>query len=338
MELLKLPMEKLKNKVICDKHFPETSFMNYTRSKLNKTTAIPTLFFSSDNVEIDLLTNPTEWVYHNRNETPSSEFLTSLKTDINIDESSDQITVTNSSLTPPPIKRIKVEKQLLPTPKAKISEIRILNKIPTASPISNSQVVSVKSTPPAKFINAKVKVEKPKAFSPPTIINNSPPPKVDNEQYEYIVLPSMSSPPASTVNTVQADSSLEVKSIMKDLTEIKSLLNEKLQQQASPTPAQSPSTSSPSESNITQSHLNKIQLFNGIKRYLSPSLIALLRMEIFAAPSREYKKDEKIICSEILKLGNETYDFFSDEWRLRLPSKEMVKGWQSEEMTDDDAS
>jgi hypothetical protein len=61
-------------------------------------------------------------------------------------------------------------------------------------------------------------------------------------------------------------------------------------------------------------------------------------MEIFAAPNREFKKDEKIICSEILKLGSEVYDFFSDEWRLRLPSKEIVKGWQSEELTDDDAS
>lgn len=324
-------MEKLKNKVICDKHFPETSFMNYTRSKLNKTTAIPTLFFNSDNVEIDLLTNPTDWVHQNRNETPSTEFQTSIKTEISIDESSDQIT--NSPLTPPPTKRMKVDKpQLLPTPKAKISEIRILNKIPAVSSIVKALPAS------AKYLNPKGKAEKPKTFAQTTIINSSPPPKVDNEQqYEYIVLPAMPSPSTPTVApAVQAEPTLEVKAIMKDLTEIKSLLNEKLQQlPAAPAAApQSPSN----ESNITQSHLNKIQLFNGIKRYLSPSLIALLRMEIFAAPSREYKKDEKIICSEILKLGNEVYDFFSDEWRLRLPSKEMVKGWQSEEMTDDDAS
>ena len=42
LPFLSLPIAKLKNKVICDMHFPESSFMNYTRSKLNKTTAIPT--------------------------------------------------------------------------------------------------------------------------------------------------------------------------------------------------------------------------------------------------------------------------------------------------------
>lgn len=90
-------------------------------------------------------------------------------------------------------------------------------------------------------------------------------------------------------------------------------------------------------SNISQTPFNKVQLFNGIKRYLSPSLMALVRMELFGGPSRDYKQDEKIICAELLKLGEGTYDFFNDEWRLRLPTKEQVKSWENEALDDDDA-
>lgn len=89
-------------------------------------------------------------------------------------------------------------------------------------------------------------------------------------------------------------------------------------------------------SSISQSHLNKVQLFNGIKRYLSPSMNALLRIELFSNPNRDYKKDEKIICQELFELGEKTYDFLTDEWRLRLPAKNEVVKWMEDHETEED--
>lgn len=63
---------------------------------------------------------------------------------------------------------------------------------------------------------------------------------------------------------------------------------------------------------------------------------ALLRIELFYTPNREYKKDEKIICQEILSLGERTYDYFSEEWRLRLPAKQDVQRWIQEEVCEED--
>lgn len=119
---------------------------------------------------------------------------------------------------------------------------------------------------------------------------------------------------------------------IKQIAEIKELLTKNKAQAASATPMKS----EPESFNISQSHMNKVQLFNGIKRYLSPSMNALLRIELFSAPNREYKKDEKIICQELLSLGEKTYDFLAEEWRLRLPAKEDAQRWIDEQITDED--
>lgn len=82
--------------------------------------------------------------------------------------------------------------------------------------------------------------------------------------------------------------------------------------------------------------LGKPQLFNGIKRYLSNAMATLLKMEMFGNSEREWKTDEKKISCEIMRLGKETYEFFTDEWRLRLPSKSEVNKWMQENADDDD--
>jgi hypothetical protein len=43
MPFLELPLDKLKNKVVCDLHFKEIHFMNYKREKLNKTNSVSIL-------------------------------------------------------------------------------------------------------------------------------------------------------------------------------------------------------------------------------------------------------------------------------------------------------
>lgn len=356
MDFLKLPIEKLKNKVICDKHFQETSFMNYTRSKLNKTTAVPTIYIDSNDEEIDLLESPTTFVIENKEKKSGSGYLITNsssreKSKIDIDEADSgeqQIIVMKSSTGPTSAKRLKTE---LPTQKP--SEMRILNKLPPPAITPGKQLISFnqikeaiqKSSTSQQCAKTKVKlIEKPKVFNTKVIKHEILPSIINEvEQFEVLsFLPEEVSSPSKpltldlSLSSSSSSSSLqEIKTLIKDVAEIKSLLSEKI-----PPTAQMPSTSTgvSSESNITPSHLNKIQLFNGIKRYLSPSLIALLRLEIFSAPNREYKKDEKIICDELLKLGDEVYDFFSEEWRLRLPSKDQVKSWQSDDLIDDDAS
>jgi hypothetical protein len=65
-------------------------------------------------------------------------------------------------------------------------------------------------------------------------------------------------------------------------------------------------------------------------RYLNPAAVALLRMEMFGSAERPYKSDEKHFAVELLNLGDETYNYFVDEWRFRLPPKQMVKTWNNE--------
>ncbi|KXJ77063.1 hypothetical protein RP20_CCG008438 [Aedes albopictus] len=84
-------------------------------------------------------------------------------------------------------------------------------------------------------------------------------------------------------------------------------------------------------------HMNKVQLFNGIKRYLNPTMVALLRMELFAgAPERQYKADEKTLAVELVNLGENVYGHFLDEFRFRLPAKKDALKWKEEALDDDD--
>lgn len=89
---------------------------------------------------------------------------------------------------------------------------------------------------------------------------------------------------------------------------------------------------------VSANSLTKAQLFNGIKRYLSASMVSLLRMEMFGSSEREWKTDERQVAVDILRLGETVYKYFTDEWRFRLPSLRDVRNWlsQSEQMMDDE--
>lgn len=71
----------------------------------------------------------------------------------------------------------------------------------------------------------------------------------------------------------------------------------------------------------------KAQLFIGIKRYLSASMVSLLRMEMFGSSEREWKPDERQVAVDILRLGETVYKYFTDEWRFRLPALRDVNNW-----------
>lgn len=74
----------------------------------------------------------------------------------------------------------------------------------------------------------------------------------------------------------------------------------------------------------------KVQLFNAIRKYLNPTLIAFLRMEMFEDCEPEYRPDEKQVLKELIKLGPDVYEYFCNEWRFRLPPAEVVLEWLDE--------
>lgn len=73
--------------------------------------------------------------------------------------------------------------------------------------------------------------------------------------------------------------------------------------------------------------MSKVQLFNGIRKYLNPSMVALLRMEMFGSSDRSYRPDEKQLSKELYNLNQTVYDYMRDEWRFRLPPKSDVEEW-----------
>ena len=119
----------------------------------------------------------------------------------------------------------------------------------------------------------------------------------------------------------------------KQIEELKQLILENMSQKpVPPAPVPVPTCESPK---MEKSQMNKVQLFNGIKRYLNPSMVAMLRMEMFGGNDRQYKPDEKTVCTELLALGTEVYKFFADEYRFRLPPIKEVQKWEQDKIEDD---
>jgi hypothetical protein len=368
MDFLNLPVEKLKNKVVCDLHFSENHFMNYNRNKLNKTTAIPTIYINPKNEEVDLLVKPEEWVVANRAMEVPTQYKNTPVTKIDMDESVSDLQQL------PALKKLKREApssspQSSPSPQQKM---RILNKVPTPLAATAVNTFSANKSITIKQIKTEspqssrtlqnpklpsIRMQKVVASTPhkPKVIENqstsasSFSPEFsfaenndEQETFEYVTVvqseeqgssfsKNMSSPPAPPRQVIPEDIKDLITRTSDGIDELKTIVASSFSRM--PTPIKE------EFSNITHSSYNKVQLFNGIKRYLPPSLMALVRMELFGAPNREYRKDERIICGELLKLGEQTYDFFSEEWRLRLPSKDQVQTWLSEEtpVDDDDA-
>lgn len=73
--------------------------------------------------------------------------------------------------------------------------------------------------------------------------------------------------------------------------------------------------------------MTKVHLFNGIRKYLNPTMVALLRMEMFGSSDREYRPDERQLSKELYSLNQNVYEYMRDEWRFRLPPKTDVEEW-----------
>jgi hypothetical protein len=342
MDFLALDKKKILNKVICDFHFKETNFMNYKRERLTKMNSVPTIYIASDKTEIDLIQHPTEWVKANKAKKIPPLFSCS---NINLN-SSNSASVESLTSSPSP-KRIKTE----PVRNSNLVSVRILNGSVSANESKDLTVRVVKKKPqpsssePSKVIqrseeNYRIQMENKPSSSKSSIAEDIQFTPIEIEPAGILYELNASTSHVQKDKSMNDSSSQDLKPMLldslKQISEIKELLNEKQSEAATP------STAAKHEdcSNISRSQYNKVQLFNGIKRYLSPSLIALLRMELFGNPGREYKKDEKIICQELLQFGDKVYNFFTDEWRIRLPAREDVQRWHGEQLIeeDDDAS
>lgn len=363
MDFMDLTPAKILNKVICDFHFKENNFMNYKRERLTKTNAVPTIYVSSENnTEVDLVTNPTDWVTANKLKAPKTSF--QAHSLINIDESSVNSSMDEDSRSP--AKKIKL--QPLPSSASavrilnvsansgsEVSVLKVAKKLPVvtrvAEPSASPKVVKVSND---RYTIRKVPIQKvPSSPLAPKILKQEilqTPNQIPLENTEAainiteetpiilattpVIKPEILAP--QNIQLISEDLKPILMDSLKQIAEVKEMLNDNRKLTvAGPSPKVSEESSS-----ISHSHLNKVQLFNGIKRYLSPSMNALLRIELFSTPGREYKKDEKIICQELLQLGEKTYDFLNDEWRLRLPAKKDVQTWLDEKIAeeDDDAS
>lgn len=80
---------------------------------------------------------------------------------------------------------------------------------------------------------------------------------------------------------------------------------------------------------------NKVRKFNSIRKYLNPTMAALLRMEMFGNQNYEYRTDEKQVSKELFSLSPTIYDYMRNEWRFSLPPKEMVEEWNQTESDDE---
>ncbi|KAH8369622.1 hypothetical protein KR093_000320 [Drosophila rubida] len=92
--------------------------------------------------------------------------------------------------------------------------------------------------------------------------------------------------------------------------------------------ATQPKLNTPTLSSVTTpQQLSKPQLYNGIKKYLGPSMAALVRMEMFGGGERSWKEDEREFAMELLQLGEHVYTHCCEEWRFRLPSLRTTRSW-----------
>lgn len=320
MHFLTLEVSKLRNKVVCEKHFHDEYFMNYKKERLIQN-AVPTLIRLGNNHVLDFSESDNPQPKYL--EPSNLQHLIPPQTEKSYIEQVSKLNTVQDS--PPPAK------------KPNLQQPRILN---VAAP---QNLISMKA--PANLTMIPTQPE----FSIESVS------EADVTEIDF-------GPAMSLAEESVEDSELETEKIslkpdhekeLEFLQEIDSLKVEldektkemhqmekamiKMQEQIAAyeakatkqvTQVETITTSKKLESSGgVSTPLNKSQLFNGIKKYLSPSMATMVRMEMFGGPEREWKQDEKNIAVELLSLGEHVFEYVRDEWRCRLPPKRDVEEW-----------
>jgi hypothetical protein len=230
-----------------------------------------------------------------------------------------QIITIPSNLISQPTGRGQVHQLIITKPKTGI----VLNKL-SMNPakkikLDQSESVALNSQNQNIDVKAKEQIFEPEKILTPVLPD--PPSNVDI----ITPAPAPSAPGIDPALLAQALNTIE--DYKKNFEELKELVARK----SDAKPAEKPAAPKIESLNMT-----KVQLFNGIKKYLNPSMVSLLRIELFGTQEREYKTDEKTLSIELLKLGENVYNYFRDEMRFRLPNSQIVEQWiqEGENMVD----
>ncbi|XP_053682509.1 uncharacterized protein LOC128733011 [Sabethes cyaneus] len=368
-----LPLSKLKNKVVCEEHFRNEMFMNYLKDSLTKM-AVPTLDVLEDGRVWDLETNLVgereQWIIP-----PNPKKSNAKREAVVVTKESDDTTMQIQFIDSDEDLQ---EGKHIAAPSTATQSLKLLNKeatnmgvfMPTESFSSQTPTILRKVQ-----IKRKVsKVDEP--VNPPKVqllsiqklprrvsvreINIQPEETVQEQPAAALPSSSTDESPAADIQHIE-NFPISVGTVMdpvylekleensKQIAEVKKMLEDVLNRPIPeprvitvevPTQVLPPN---PVDSGCDKLEkgpsLNKAQLFNGIKRYLNPTMVALLRMEMFGGTAdRQWKPDEKALAVELAGLGENVYDHFCDEFRFRLPSKKDVQQWKEQELHDDDAS
>ncbi|XP_058061889.1 uncharacterized protein LOC131212152 [Anopheles bellator] len=368
IDFLDLPKDKLTNKVVCQEHFEQSMFMNYLRERLTKL-AIPRLMPMEDgrtlNVETDEISDMDSTEEWGAREVARTDSALAYSAKQSPNSSLKAVNRQEDEQYQPTMKKVKILNsqalilnKIKSEPPATVLRIKTtkncLNKVATGQ----SAIVSVekvsKSPNPTATMTIKP-VDSPSQSEAEILLHSIEDEAEDNEQEQCV-----DKKPAAHLNSRREEvSPLEVRdtettsvpAVDPNLSETLERNNreiadlKKLVEQLLNRPTPQPSITSPPVAPVTTikmekgPQLTKAQLFNGIKRYLNPSMVTLLRMELFAgAPNRVWKTDEKSLAVDLLNIGEHVYDHFTEEFRFRLPSKSDARVWKdSGEIDADDA-
>uniref|UniRef100_A0A6P4E5X1 Stress response protein NST1 n=1 Tax=Drosophila rhopaloa TaxID=1041015 RepID=A0A6P4E5X1_DRORH len=128
----------------------------------------------------------------------------------------------------------------------------------------------------------------------------------------------------------------EVEKLIQDYNQLKTEFDKMSEENAKLKRLQAEPPKAPPPIKPATNSLTKPQLYIAIKKYLGPTMAALLRMEMFGgSEDRTWKDDEREFAMELVQLGDEVYKYCCDEWRFRLPSLRTARSWLEKRQTED---
>lgn len=375
LAFLQLPINQLRNKVVCETHFKEPCFMNIKRERLTKF-AIPTLLRTKNGDVVDFeidQSNPTIYDVQTTKtskyyEPPTYKPIKLLNTKVqstNVLREEDTVsdTLVDTSFDYTEIEQVHDDMTELITTEQVIdndaNEPTLLNGI-TLTKIEINRFDPDDSDTTPTYTKLKRKIQ-PAVKS--KIRNDLAPSKVDRvdtsakqdfdddeniEFYDYAPKRSKVAesavPSDITIVRQKSDNSIDKTFFVetldkqtKEIADLKQIITrkmDKLEELQKQSTAHEPVViNAPEKSrNIIEAGptKTKIQLFNGIKKYLNPSMVALLRMEMFGDTERQYKSDEKSLAVELLNVQSNIYEYMRSELRFRLPAKKDAESWAKE--------
>lgn len=348
VEFLKLTTSQLKNKAVCGDHFDLKCFMNFKKDSLTKF-AVPTMA-RDRNGEIKIYqcneSELAELVYPMKEETNNIN----LPSEESMEESDCQI----DSSTHETLDDFSEDLTLLSNRKSNHVKHKLLNSNIelNKTPILNHHL--------GKLSTIKDMETNKRSVGPPINVNrkrnhsestSEQQPLLELSEYESLS-PSPSSqttsrhvdsiPPTKIEKTTSDDSNDFKQLYLKTISEHSKQIAQLKQMLATQTENAKREAANVESNALKSTSYTKVELFNGIKKYLNPRMVALLRIELFGSSEREYKIDEKQLAMDLYQQNKEVYEYMREEWRLRWPSKTQVAEWISISENDaefsDDAS